>query len=190
MNIFDFDSLFSDVGSKLQSVARWFYGITLTLLLVGGGIGAIWVLFNADFIIAILVIVGIVLAIGLYILAALISSWYIHGFGTLVQRAETEERPVRQIDYPTDGIYKCESCGHVLNSNKRYCTNCGHVVGSAEKSDAPTKMHWTCTCGMKNAKFTSICISCGKPRPGDGYQKCPSCGAMVRAGESCPLCEK
>ena len=182
-----FESLFFEVGRKIKAVAKWTFIVTFFVMVIGGVLAMLGTLFDEDTLPFVLVIpIGVFVAL----CGVLFSSWLLYGFGTLIEKAETEERPVRRIDYPTDGIYKCESCGHVMNSNERHCTNCGHVVGSAEKSDSPTKMHWTCTCGMKNAKFTSICISCGKPRPGDGYQKCPSCGAMVRAGESCPLCEK
>lgn len=160
MNIFDFDSLFSDVGSKLQSVARWFYGITLTLLLVGGGIGAIWVLLNADFIIAILVIVGIVLAIGLYILVALISSWYIHGFGTLVQKAEKDldVRTTPGANIPAN-YKRCPKCGNRVGMYDKNCGFCGHDLKATTvqaESDG-----WTCTCGKVNPQYMSTC-SCGK----------------------------
>lgn len=123
---------------------------------------------------------------------ALVSAryFYLAKEETAVVSAPTPAPAARYQSAPVQDMRPCESCGTMIRADEKYCTNCGHVVDSAEKSDSPTKMHWTCTCGMKNTKFTSICISCGKPRPGDGYQKCPSCGAMVRAGESCPLCEK
>lgn len=173
MNIFDTDTLFCDVGSKLQKVAKWAYIICAVLVLIGGGIGVIAAMFSGSLLVFLLTLVGVALFVGLYLLAAVIGSWYIHGFGILVEKAEKDldrepkEEPYQPIygtgttpyaaPQPTPvGGWKC-SCGRV---NPSYLTTCS--CGVRKPQVMPNAEHkWLCD-GCGNMRSASPCEYCGK----------------------------
>ena len=180
MNMFDLDALFRNVGVKIQTVAKVSYFVCLAFILLGGVIGVIAALFSGSFLLILLSLVMVVVLANLYFWSALISSWYIHGFGLLVEKAEKDL-----------GYVETESDYKPMYGDAAQKLSAQHRAPATAPADG-----WKCTCGKTNPKYVSTC-SCGKSAREVREQKntqrsnCPRCGkeVCISAGAKSGYCE-
>lgn len=197
MNIFDTDSIFTNVGPKIQAVAKWAYLVCTGIVLVGAVIGVIASFLSGSFLLFLLSLIAIALCVVVYILAAMISSWYIHGFGVLVEKAEMDldrNAASKRASSPWGASRKCEMCGTVIASDAKFCACCGNAVGAAPLYSVSVKDGWKCpSCSRMNPKYQTTC-SCGARKPqatsaASHKWMCDGCGQM-RSKTPCEHCGK
>lgn len=124
--------MFNNPGGKLKSLAKVFFWLNLILFILGGIFLIVMAIEND---VPMLILAG-VLAIGVGILIAWLSTILLYAFGELVEsNTRLAEKVCGGAPVSSGSAYYaapkpsvCPNCGAALTPGSRFCTTCGKGI--------------------------------------------------------------